>query len=213
MKKCPVCNTQVEDQYTGLYPNTDCTWEFEFISYMTPEIKDRYEEKLKRARAAYSQIKKTQHSGVKNGAIEKKDKKKNEHIKTTFGDKNYKAELEKARKLMDNKEYAKAFDIYFRASHEICFNGDDANRLGYMYEKGLGVPQDYSKAVEWYRESTEQGDAVGQYNLGVMYQTGRGVTQDYFESIKWYQKSAEQGEDRAKSALERMKIFLNVFLN
>lgn len=65
MKKCPVCNTQVEDQYTGLCPNTDCTWEFEFISYMTPEIKDRYEEKLKRARAAYLRIKDT--SNVTNG--------------------------------------------------------------------------------------------------------------------------------------------------
>jgi hypothetical protein len=61
MKNCPVCNTQVEDQYTDLCPNTNCTWEFEFISEMTPELKDRYEEKLKRARAAYSRIENNLH--------------------------------------------------------------------------------------------------------------------------------------------------------
>lgn len=65
MKHCPVCNTLVEDHYTGLCSNTNCTWEFEFISDMTPELKEKYEEKLKRARAAYLSIKDT--SNVTNG--------------------------------------------------------------------------------------------------------------------------------------------------
>ena len=54
MKPCPVCNTKVEDLYTGLCPNQDCTWEFEFVSEMSPEVQRRYEEKLRRAKAAYA---------------------------------------------------------------------------------------------------------------------------------------------------------------
>ena len=54
MKPCPVCNTKVEDLYTGLCPNQDCTWEFELFSEMTPEVLRRYEEKLRRAKAAFA---------------------------------------------------------------------------------------------------------------------------------------------------------------
>ena len=54
MKNCPVCNTQVEDLYTGLCPNSLCSWEFEFISSeMTPELQKRYAEKLAKCRHLY----------------------------------------------------------------------------------------------------------------------------------------------------------------
>jgi hypothetical protein len=54
MKNCPVCNTQVEDLYTGLCPNSLCSWEFEFISSeMTPELQKRYAEKLAKCRYLY----------------------------------------------------------------------------------------------------------------------------------------------------------------
>ena len=56
MKPCPVCNTEVEDLYTGFCPNQVCTWEFEFVSEMTPEVLRRYEEKLRRAKAAYARL-------------------------------------------------------------------------------------------------------------------------------------------------------------
>jgi TPR repeat protein len=38
---------------------------------------------------------------------------------------------------------------------------------------GLGVAQDYAKAVRWYRKAAEQGDA--QAKLGFMYHEGQGV--------------------------------------
>ncbi len=31
--------------------------------------------------------------------------------------------------------------------------------LGYMYDNGLGVPQDYAEAVKWHRKAAEQGVA------------------------------------------------------
>ena len=31
------------------------------------------------------------------------------------------------------------------------------NSLGYMYQNGLGVRQDYNEALKWYRKSANQG--------------------------------------------------------
>ena len=73
MKPCPVCNTEVEDLYTGLCPNQDCTWEFELFSEMTPEVLRRYEEKLRRAKAAFTAM----NSGEKPTPEEEIDKNSN----------------------------------------------------------------------------------------------------------------------------------------
>src|SRR5674476_513283 len=49
--------------------------------------------------------------------------------------------------------------------------GDAAARcgLGFLYEKGDGVPQNYAQAAAWYQKSAEQGDAEAQYMLGGLY--------------------------------------------
>jgi len=69
--------------------------------------------------------------------------------------------------------------------------------LGWMYDKGDGVPQDYAEAVKWYRLAAEQGHAKAQYNLGVMYAKGRGVPKDYVQAYMWFNLSAAQGLDTA----------------
>ena len=75
--------------------------------------------------------------------------------------------------------------------------------LGFMYDNGLGVIQDYKEAAKWYKLSAEQGTAEAQYNLGVMYSNGEGVIQDYEEAVKWYKLSAEQGVAEAQYNLGR----------
>ena len=65
--------------------------------------------------------------------------------------------------------------------------------LGVTYEYGQGVEKDYTKAVEWYTKSAEQGDPVGQWRLGYCYAYGQGVEKDYTKAVEWYTKSAEQG--------------------
>jgi len=37
--------------------------------------------------------------------------------------------------------------------------------LGWLYEKGLGVPQDYAKAREWYEKSAARGGAIAKAQL------------------------------------------------
>ena len=81
-KNCPVCNTQVEDQYIGLCPRTDCIWDFNFISEMTPEYRKIYAEKLVECRRLYE-------LNIENRLIsERKDKEKEE-----FNPKIYRANI------------------------------------------------------------------------------------------------------------------------
>ena len=44
-----------------------------------------------------------------------------------------------------------------------------------MYSFGLGVVPDYKTALKWYTLSSEQGNALDQYNLGRLYYLGNGV--------------------------------------
>jgi hypothetical protein len=70
-----------------------------------------------------------------------------------------------------------------------------------MYHNGIGVPQDYTKAAEWYRKAAEQGSAFAQLSLGLMYYNGEGVPKDYTKAAEWYRKAAEQGDDIAQRRL------------
>ena len=62
-----------------------------------------------------------------------------------------------------------------------------------MYEKGLGVSQNYKVAVKWFKLAANQGYADAQSNLGGMYYSGLGVDRDYKSALKWFGLSAKQG--------------------
>jgi TPR repeat protein len=72
------------------------------------------------------------------------------------------------------------------------------NSVGEMYARGLGVPKDPEKALQWFRKSAEQGNARAQANLGAMHEKGLGVPQDKAESVKWFEKAAAQGHPGAQ---------------
>ena len=74
-------------------------------------------------------------------------------------------------------------------------NADAQFNLGYMYNRGRGVPQDYVQAVSWYRKAAEQGDASAQLNLGFMYANGQGVPQDYVQAHMWVNLAASRETD------------------
>jgi uncharacterized protein len=78
------------------------------------------------------------------------------------------------------------------------------NGLGYMYERGDGVFQDYAEAIRLYRLAAEQGFAQAQTSLGLGYSEGRGVVQDYAEAIMLYRLAAEQGFAKAQNNLGAM---------
>jgi len=71
------------------------------------------------------------------------------------------------------------------------------NILGNRYDNGLGVPQDYTEAVKWYRKAAEQGHASAQFNLGFMYANGQGVPQNYSDAYVWFSLAAATGHEDA----------------
>jgi hypothetical protein len=83
---------------------------------------------------------------------------------------------------------------------------DNSNALvlGWRYEHGSDVEQDYAKAAYWYRIATEGGDPVAMNNLGALYQSGRGVPQDDVEACGLYRRAALQGNATALDNLGTM---------
>lgn len=86
-----------------------------------------------------------------------------------------------------------------RAAEEGCARAQF--ELALCYFKGERVPQDYEKAVYWYRLSANQGHIVAQNNLGCCYQEGKGVPQNYAEAVRWCRLSADRGNIIAQANL------------
>ena len=66
-------------------------------------------------------------------------------------------------------------------------------RLGWIYERGIGVTPNYNKALQLYRHAIQQYDGFAYARLGFMYQRGLGVERDYQTSIDYLDKSIEMG--------------------
>ena len=67
--------------------------------------------------------------------------------------------------------------------------------LGYMYQDGTGVPQDYKAAVKWYRLAADQGLALAQSALGYIFNKGYGVPQDNTMAHMWYNIGSANGNE------------------
>jgi TPR repeat protein len=77
--------------------------------------------------------------------------------------------------------------------------------LGFMFETGRGVPQNYTEAAMWYRRAAEQGDSLAQYSLGLLYDKGFGVPRDIVEASKWLNLSTAAAPRRAREARARIR--------
>ena len=72
------------------------------------------------------------------------------------------------------------------------------NRIGYMYSEGLGVAENGTEAVKWFRKAAEQGYSIAYYNMGLMYELGNGVTKDMGEAVGGIGKRRMKGMNRQK---------------
>ena len=69
-------------------------------------------------------------------------------------------------------------------------NARAQTQLGYMYQHGLGVPQDHALAAVWYHRAAEQGEPRAQHLLGLLYDKGFGVPLDFIEAYRWLNLAA-----------------------
>lgn len=77
--------------------------------------------------------------------------------------------------------------------------------LGFMYATGRGVPQNFERAVDWYRRAAEQGDPTAQYLLGLMYDKGQGVQRDWVLAHKWLILAAAKATGRQREYYARIR--------
>lgn len=73
--------------------------------------------------------------------------------------------------------------------------------LGFLYEVGRGVEQDYGTAARWYRKAAEKDEPTAQYRLGAFYEQGLGVDANPSLAQEWYERAAEGGFDPASQRL------------
>ena len=66
-------------------------------------------------------------------------------------------------------------------------------KLGFLYQQGYGVTQDYAKAREWYEKAAKKGSALAMTALGVLYRDGKGVSPDFVKTQEWFEKARAAG--------------------
>jgi len=62
-----------------------------------------------------------------------------------------------------------------------------------MYKYGVGVDQDYSMSVKWYRKAAEQGYTDAQYEMGLSHVLGLGSLLDFEEAYFWLLLASASG--------------------
>jgi localization factor PodJL len=67
-------------------------------------------------------------------------------------------------------------------------------RLGSLYERGDGVPQDLRQAVAWYQRGADRGNVNAMHNLAVLLAEGiTGVPANPQLALRWFMAAANYG--------------------
>lgn len=74
--------------------------------------------------------------------------------------------------------------------------------LGFMHAQGLGVPQSYEKAAQFYQQAAVLGHLEAQNYLGLLYFEGLGVARDFRRAFIFFELAAAEGNrDAANNRL------------
>ena len=106
------------------------------------------------------------------------------------------ADFQDAMEAYRNGNYLYAYDEF----RVLALNGDASAqyRLGVMYEKGQGIPQDDSQAAVWYLKAAIQDDSRAQFAIAEMYAKGQGVQKNEKQALMWYTEAADHGFPKAQ---------------
>lgn len=77
-------------------------------------------------------------------------------------------------------------------------------KIGYFFEKGLGVETNKEKAFEFYLKSAKYGDYISQYNVAICYLNGVGVEKDPEKAFNFAYESAIQNYEKSLFLLANM---------
>ncbi|MGE6740514.1 tetratricopeptide repeat protein [Allorhizobium pseudoryzae] len=78
--------------------------------------------------------------------------------------------------------------------------------IGYLYDNGLGVPQDYKLAYAHYSKAADAGIGLGYNNIASLTKEGLGVEKDDAKALALYEKAIAAGYRDAAYPAARLKM-------
>ncbi len=105
-----------------------------------------------------------------------------------------------AHEAWDGGDLKKAFELF----NQCAANGFIGCMLdlGYFYDEGLGVAQDKTKAMFWYKRAYRKGDSSAASNIAILYrEQGRNNLM-----FQWFQRSVALGD--GDSEVELAKLYM-----
>jgi uncharacterized protein len=77
--------------------------------------------------------------------------------------------------------------------------------MGQLYEQGLGVERDISKAAKWFSEAANMGLAIAAFRVGEMYWKGEGLQQDRISAYEFIYLASTSDLPEARQERERLE--------
>lgn len=95
----------------------------------------------------------------------------------------------------DLKNYSQSVKWFTKGAN----HGDEASEceLALMYQLGIGVVQDLTKAIDLYTRAAEKGNEAAMFELGMIFENAEGVKTDYARAAEWYIKLVTKGDELA----------------
>jgi TPR repeat protein len=96
------------------------------------------------------------------------------------------------RLLLDEGDAERAVPLFRQAAEAGDIYG--YNNLGWVYQNGMGVPQDLDQAINWYELAARSGQLNAPINLGFLYKDGApGLDPDPKRAAFWFAEAARGG--------------------
>lgn len=95
-------------------------------------------------------------------------------------------------KALEFKDKKSLGSVFLKSAHQ--GNATTQCRLGFIYEHGEGVAQDYAIAIHWYTKSAQQGNTSAQLMLANMYYEGKGVMKNKIIAYALYSLGSVNGD-------------------
>ena len=86
------------------------------------------------------------------------------------------------------QNYGKAVEWYSKAANS--GDGAAAEKLAYMYDRGLGVSVDKVQSLKWLQRAADLNYAPAAYELGLAYESNNGISMDLPRAKKLYEQAA-----------------------
>lgn len=98
--------------------------------------------------------------------------------------------------------FPEAMRYYQRA--QAAGHAESLAYIGWLYQNGQGVEQDYDEAGRWFERALEQGSRHAPQAIGYRYDTGQGAPEDHAKAMDWYRRAADLGDPSAMNSVGRM---------